>query len=114
MKAIGVATSADVDASGPYWAVADRVLFDAKPPPGAAYSGGHGAAFDWSILDGVAQRLDYVLSGGLTPRTVAAAIDRLQPFGVDVSSGVERMRGEKDPNLIRDFIAAVRSGEGTA
>jgi phosphoribosylanthranilate isomerase len=114
MKALGVATAADVAAADPYRDVADHILFDAKPPPGAAFSGGHGKAFDWAILDGVAQRFDYTLSGGLTAATVRSAIDRLRPAGVDVSSGVERAKGIKDVGLIAAFLAAAKPAAATA
>jgi phosphoribosylanthranilate isomerase len=67
---------------------------------------GSGVAFDWSRLEGV--RRDYVLAGGLTVSTVGEALDRLHPYGVDVSSGIERDRGVKDHDLMRRFMEAVR------
>lgn len=70
---------------------------------------GRGATADWRAAAALARRSELVLAGGLTPANVAAAIAAVRPFGVDVSSGVERAPGQKDPGLIRDFIAAARA-----
>ncbi|KQO76048.1 phosphoribosylanthranilate isomerase [Methylobacterium sp. Leaf88] len=108
MKAVGVATSADLDAVHLYTGVADRILLDAKAPPEALLPGGNGHAFDWDLLDGAVLPADYMLSGGLTPGTVAAALARTGARAVDVSSGVETRPGEKSPDRIAAFIAAAR------
>ncbi len=110
MKVIGVATAADVDGAAAYVEVADRILFDAKPPADRpnALPGGNGIAFDWRILGNWRERW-YMLSGGLTPANVAEAIALTHAPAVDVSSGVERVPGEKDPGLIRDFIRAAKA-----
>ncbi|KQU31063.1 N-(5'-phosphoribosyl)anthranilate isomerase [Methylobacterium sp. Leaf94] len=108
MKAVGVATSADLDAVPLYTGVADRILLDAKAPPEALLPGGNGHAFDWNLLDGAVLPADYMLSGGLTPGTVAAALARTGARAVDVSSGVETRPGEKSPDRIAAFIAAAR------
>ncbi|MDR1311911.1 MAG: phosphoribosylanthranilate isomerase [Burkholderiaceae bacterium] len=72
--------------------------------------GGSGKVFDWSVLSaGMAQRV--VLSGGLTAQNVGTAITRLSPYAVDVSSGVEREKGIKDPEKIRDFVCAVKRAD---
>jgi len=107
MKALGVATVADLDALPRY--AADRFLLDAKAPPGAELPGGNAAPFDWSLIAGRAVDRPWLLAGGLTPANVAAAIRASGAPGVDVSSGVERARGVKDPALIHAFIAAARS-----
>jgi len=109
MKAIKVATPVDAAAALAYRDVADLILFDARPPKGADRPGGHGATFDWHALDAVKDRLDWMLSGGLTPTNVAEAIRATGATAVDVSTGVERAAGGKDPDLIRAFIAAVRA-----
>lgn len=103
MKAIGVATHADLGAVPAYAAVCDRLLFDAKPPPGAALPGGNGLAFDWRLIAGLDPGRPWLLSGGLTPDTVAEAIRRTGAPGVDVSSGVETAPGVKDATLIAEF-----------
>ncbi len=108
MKALGVSSAADLAAAEAYVDHADRLLLDAKPPPGADRPGGHAAAFDWSILQGWAAPLPWMLAGGLTPDTVAEALRRTRAPGVDVSSGVERARGVKDAALIARFCEAVR------
>lgn len=107
MKAFSVSAAADVAVAEAYRGVADRMLFDARPPKGAELPGGNGVPFDWRILDGY--RGDYFLSGGLTPQNVGAAIRLLDPPGLDVSSGVESAPGEKDIGLIAAFFAAVRA-----
>ena len=109
MKAIGVATRAEAeDAVARFAGVADMLMFDAKPPPGATRPGGNAVAIDWSLLHGLAVPVPWLLAGGLTAGNVARAIAESGTPGVDVSSGVERARGVKDPALIRAFIAAAR------
>ncbi len=110
IKALGVAGAADLAAAAAYRDAADRLLLDAKPPKDAAYPGGHGRPFDWSLLDGLDPALPYMLSGGLDAGNVAEAITRTGTRGVDVSSGVETAPGVKDAALIEAFIRAARSG----
>lgn len=111
MKAIKVLTREDAADALRYRDVADLVLFDAKAPVASrtALPGGNGLAFDWTLLDGVRDKVAFMLSGGLTPETVADAIRVTGATAVDVSSGVEIRPGEKDAELIRRFIAAARS-----
>jgi phosphoribosylanthranilate isomerase len=110
MKAIGVASADDAKRALAYTPpAADLILFDAKPPKGGMLPGGNGLAFDWSALESVANRVPYMLSGGLTPQNVAAAIDVTGCVAVDVSSGVETAPGVKDPALIRAFIVAAKA-----
>lgn len=110
MKAISVETRADADRALDYQGVSDLFLFDAKPPRGmsGALPGGNGISFDWRALEGIKGRLRLLLSGGLNPRNVAEAIRLTSPEGVDVSSGVEVRPGEKDPELIREFLKAAK------
>jgi phosphoribosylanthranilate isomerase len=113
MKALGVATRAEVAAAvAAFGSVADLLLFDAKPPPEATRPGGNAGSFDWSIMAGAAIPVPWLLAGGLTQGNVAEAIAVSGAPGVDVSSGVERARGVKDPGLVTAFIAAAR-GETT-
>ncbi len=94
MKAV-VAGSREADQCDLYRT--DLVLFDSPEP-------GSGTAYDWSLLDNVPPAVRCVLSGGLTPDNVAAGIARVRPYGVDVSSGVEREPGRKDATKVRRFV----------
>jgi len=69
-------------------------------------AGGTGQTFDWRIAEGLSQRI--ILAGGLTPDNIGTAIAQLQPYGVDVSSGVEKSPGKKDTNKIYSFVRQVR------
>ncbi|MEM8743793.1 MAG: phosphoribosylanthranilate isomerase [Pseudomonadota bacterium] len=111
IKAVKVETSADVLSARDYEPAADMILFDAKAPAGMANAlpGGNGVAFDWQSLTGVKTQDNFMLSGGLNPDNVAAAVAMTQAPIVDVSSGVERAPGEKDADLIRKFVAAAKS-----
>jgi phosphoribosylanthranilate isomerase len=110
MKAVGIAEAADLAAIELYATVADRVLLDAKPPRDAgALPGGNGLAFDWRLLASLDLDDRFMLSGGLTPETVATAVALTRIRAVDVSSGVERQPGEKDPARIAAFVRAARS-----
>jgi phosphoribosylanthranilate isomerase len=109
MKAVPVAASDDVDAASRYHGAADLLLFDAKPPRRAdALPGGNGLAFDWQLIAGRDWRLPWMLSGGLTAELLPAAVRISGATAVDVSSGVERRPGDKDPAKIRKFLAAAR------
>ena len=70
--------------------------------------GGTGATADWSAAAELAKRYRLLLAGGLTPQNVAEAVERVQPWGVDVASGVEASPGEKDPNKMRAFVREVQ------
>ncbi len=111
-KAVGIGTATDLQAALAYDDIADLLLFDASPPEGADRTGGHGDVFDWALLTGWRGKSPWLLAGGLTPDTVGAAIDAVRAVpgfaGVDVSSGVEARRGQKDPALMTRFIAGAR------
>lgn len=111
MKAIGVREAGDLAVARSYLGAADRLLLDARPPKDADRPGGNGAPFDWRLLDGFAPGIPWLLSGGLDPTSVGEAIRATGAPGVDVSSGVESAPGEKDPDLIRAFVAAARKAE---
>jgi phosphoribosylanthranilate isomerase len=108
MKAIAVEARADLAAVKRYNTVADRLLFDARAPREATRPGGLGKPFDWHLLEELDLAVPYMLSGGLDPDNVAAALRITSAPGVDVSSGVERAPGEKDHDKIRAFIRAAR------
>ena len=111
MKAIKVEAGDDVMAALAYAGIADRILFDAKPPKGlvGALPGGNGLSFDWRVLERVLGKLEFMLSGGLTPANVADAVRLTGAWAVDVSSGVESAPGEKDLGLIASFLAAAKA-----
>ena len=109
MKALPIGAAADVALVTDYVGAADRILLDAKPPKGADRPGGLGTSFDWSLLETLDPSISFMLSGGLTPDNVAAAIGTVKPLGVDVSSGVETAPGVKDKRLIEAFIRNARA-----
>ena len=108
MKAFSLRERGDLEQIKPYIGIADRMLFDAKPPVGSDLPGGNGVAFDWRVLSELDASLDYMLSGGLNAGNIAEALRSTLPGGIDVSSGVESAPGVKDIGLIRDFFRAVR------
>lgn len=110
MKAIAIAEPADVLAASRYRDAADLLLFDAKPPSRAdALPGGNGLAFDWHLIAGQGWRRPWLLSGGLTAALLPEAVRISGATAVDVSSGVERRPGDKDPDKIREFLRVARS-----
>jgi len=108
MKALGIAHADDLAQLADYAAAVDRFLLDAKAPPGAPLPGGNAAPFDWTLTAGRTIPRPWLLAGGLTPGNVADAIRVSGAPGVDVSSGVERARGVKDPARIAAFVTAAR------
>ena len=114
MKAMAVETSAGLASLPGYAAVADRILFDARAPKEATRPGGLGAVFDWHVLENLDLKLPFMVSGGLNAQNVAEAVRVTRAGGVDVSSGVERAPGVKDPEMIRAFIRAARAVETDA
>lgn len=109
MKALSVSEAADLERIKPFIGVADRFLFDAKPPKDSELPGGNGVAFDWHILAGLDASVDYMLSGGLNAANIGDALRLANPPGIDISSGVESAPGVKDPALIEQFFRAVRA-----
>jgi phosphoribosylanthranilate isomerase len=109
MKALAIETKADLATIAPYTGVADRLLFDARPPRDATRPGGLGKSFDWHLLENLELSIPFMLSGGLDPGNVADALRITRAPGVDVSSGVESTPGVKDSEKIRAFIRAARA-----
>jgi phosphoribosylanthranilate isomerase len=105
IKALKVADAADLAPVARYAGVADMLLFDARPPsaPGRL-PGGNGLAFDWRLLQDLRVGCPWLLSGGLSARNLEAAVSLCRAPAVDVSSGVERRPGVKDPAKIRQFL----------
>jgi phosphoribosylanthranilate isomerase len=108
MKALPIAERADLSPIRLYDKVVDHLIFDARAAGEATRPGGLGNSFDWRLLDDLATDVPFMLSGGLHAGNVAEALRITAAPGVDVSSGVERAPGEKDPDKIRAFIAAAR------
>ncbi|HSJ40541.1 MAG TPA: phosphoribosylanthranilate isomerase [Xanthobacteraceae bacterium] len=111
MKALPIAERGDLSPIREYAQVADRLIFDARAPQEATRPGGLGKPFDWTLLSGIDPGVPFMLSGGLDANNVAQALRITRAPGVDVSSGVERAPGEKDPDMIRTFIRAARVAE---
>ncbi len=107
IKALPVSEAADLASAWGYEPFADHMMFDAKPPKNADRPGGLGAKFDWTILKGRSFPRPWFLAGGLDPWNVADAVAASGAPMVDVSSGVERGPGVKDPALISAFLAAL-------
>jgi phosphoribosylanthranilate isomerase len=108
IKALAVSEPSDIDAAAAFDGVVDHLMFDARPPAGSDLPGGVGARFDWDMLKGRRFERPWFLAGGLDPWNVADAVARSGAPLVDVSSGVERGAGLKDPALITAFLEAVR------
>ena len=108
-KALAVSSRDDIARAETFAGAADLVLFDAKPPKGAALPGGLGLVFDWSLLTGHRGSVPWGLAGGLAPNNVAEAVRATQAPLVDVSSGVESAPGVKDVDLVARFCREARA-----
>lgn len=109
MKALSISVFDDLAKADPYRGIADRFLFDAKPPEGAVLPGGNAVTFDWSLMTRFSLPTDYLLAGGLDAGNVADALLIAAPPGIDLSSGVETAPGVKDARLIAQFLSLVRA-----
>lgn len=110
IKAIQIATKADLEAAEAYVKTVDGLLFDAKSSAHAERPGGNGESYDWNLLVGHHWPVSWFLAGGLTPENVAEAIRISGARIVDVSSGVESAPGVKDAEKIAAFIRAAKGG----
>ena len=111
MKVLPISERSDLSPIREFANVADRLLFDARPPQDATRPGGLGRTFDWTLLKSIDPKINFMLSGGLDVNNVAQALAITNAPGVDESSGVERAPGEKDLDKIREFIRAARVAE---
>jgi len=109
IKAMPIASRHDLSPIRTFAKVVDSLLFDARAPHGATRPGGLGKTFDWHLLNGLHPGVPFMLSGGLDAGNVAEALKIAHAPGVDVSSGVERAPGVKDPDKIRAFVHAARA-----
>ena len=114
MKALPVETKLDLKMVADYAGVADWLLFDARAPRAATRPGGLGKPFDWTLLQDIDSTTPFMLSGGLDAENVAEALAVTGAGGVDVSSGVERSPGVKDPEKIRSFVRLAREAGARA
>ena len=108
-RAVREPAGADFEALASFSPGAPAFLLDANAPN--AY-GGTGQTADWNAAQAVARRYPIFLAGGLTPDNVAAAIAQVQPWGIDVASGVESVPGRKDRGKMEAFVRLARQGEG--
>jgi phosphoribosylanthranilate isomerase len=108
IKVVPVAEASDLTAAAAYETLVEHLMFETKPPRDADRPGGLGVSFDWTLLAGRRFARPWFLAGGLDPWNVAEAVAASGAPMLDVSSGVERGPGLKDPALITAFLDAVR------
>lgn len=108
IKALPVAEASDLAAAADFDGLVEHLMFDTKPAKDADRPGGGGRAFDWSLMAGRRFQRPWFLAGGLDPWNLAEALRQSGAPMVDVSSGVERGPGLKDPALIAAFLDAAR------
>ena len=113
-KALSISEAGDLERIDDYDGIANRFLFDAKRPKNSELPGGNGVSFDWTLLKGLSERVDYMLSGGLDKDNVGEALRIARPTGIDLSSGVESSPGVKNLDMMDAFFAAVRTARVTA
>ena len=106
IKVIAIGEEADLAKAREFEGVADHLMLETKAPPGAERPGGNGVAFDWTLTAGRKFTRPWFLAGGLDPYNVTEAVRLSGAPIVDVSSGVERGAGLKDPALIEAFLRA--------
>jgi phosphoribosylanthranilate isomerase len=115
LKAVRVGKGFAAEAATRYAAHAAGLVVDTRLAGDTSMPGGTGVPFDWSLVEGLAGRVPFLmLAGGLTPSNVGEAIRSVRPHAVDVSSGVEALPGRKDPEKVRAFMAAARAAEKEA
>jgi phosphoribosylanthranilate isomerase len=108
IKAFSIEAADDLRKIEAYDGIANRYLFDARPPRNSELPGGNGVSFDWSLLAALDPSVDYLLSGGLNSGNIGEALAIARPRGIDVSSGVESSPGVKDLKMMEEFFDAVQ------
>ena len=106
-RALSIQDADDLRKIVAYEGIANRYLFDAKPPRNSELPGGNGVSFDWQLLAKLDAGVDYMLSGGLNKDNIGQALAIARPAGIDVSSGVESSPGVKDLKMMQEFFEAV-------
>jgi phosphoribosylanthranilate isomerase len=108
IKVVPVSEAADLAAAADYETVVEHLMFETKPPKDAERPGGLGKAFDWTLMAGRRFQRPWFLAGGLDPWNLTEAVQQSGAPLLDVSSGVERGPGLKDPALIAAFLDAAK------
>jgi phosphoribosylanthranilate isomerase len=108
IKVVPVSEAADLEAAREFETVVEHLMFETKPPKDAERPGGLGQPFDWTLLAGRKFQRPWFLAGGLDPWNLAEAVQQSGAPLLDVSSGVERGAGLKDPALIAAFLDAAK------
>lgn len=112
LKAVRVGPRFTAEEALRYSKTAQGIVVDTRLPGQTLMPGGTGVPFDWSLVANLAGQVPFLmLAGGLSPTNVAEAVRAVRPDAVDVSSGVERMPGRKDPERVKAFIEASRAVE---
>ena len=112
LKAVRVGPTFTAEDTLRYSETAAGIVVDTRLPGETQLPGGTGVPFDWSLVANLAERVPFLmLAGGLSPANVASAVRAVRPHAVDVSSGVERVPGRKDPARVRAFVEAARAAE---
>jgi len=112
LKAVRVGPGFTAEEAVRYEGHAAGLVVDTRLVGETVMPGGTGVPFDWSLVRGLRDQVGFLmLAGGLSPENVAAAIGEVRPHAVDVSSAVERLPGQKDPDRLIAFIEAVRRTE---
>jgi len=112
LKAVRVGPRFTAEEALRYSKTAQGIVVDTRLPGQTLMPGGTGVPFDWSLVANLAEQVPFLmLAGGLSPTNVAEAVRAVRPDAVDVSSGVERMPGRKDPERVKAFIEASRAVE---
>jgi phosphoribosylanthranilate isomerase len=108
IKVVSVSEASDLAAAADFESVVEHLMFETKPPRDAERPGGLGQPFDWTLLAGRRFQRPWFLAGGLDPWNLTRAVQQSGAPLLDVSSGVERGPGLKDPALITAFLDAAR------
>jgi len=112
LKAVRVGPRFTAEEALRYSKTAQGIVVDTRLPGQTLMPGGTGVPFDWALVANLADQVPFLmLAGGLSPTNVAEAVRAVRPDAVDVSSGVERMPGRKDPERVKAFIEASRAVE---
>tara|TARA_B100000989_G_scaffold249080_1_gene196626 strand:- start:973 stop:1602 length:630 start_codon:yes stop_codon:yes gene_type:complete len=107
IKSISINNNNDLNKINKYESV-DYFLFDYKPLKGEL-PGGNSKSFDWNILKNLKTKKRWFLSGGINTNNINQIVDDINPFGVDLSSGVEKELGIKDNHIINNFIGKLNN-----